>query len=406
MTPVLSTLGLPSGVAGWDMLRSKTASDFPALANDPIVKSQIAYFEANAPKATTAQALLSDPRLQDFVLTAYGMQSENGMTALMEKVLNSKPGDPKSFAAQMVNTRYTKIASDFNYGGPSTPAQAAVPSSAEVAIGNLFQQSNFAAFSGTFGGVSVSNVDLSGVSTYQGLASALQAAFRQADGGRSNISVTLDGTSLKFSDALGRGTASGFTWTANAANQTAFGNPTAGSPGNLVSGAAAVPAQGGPAVTNSAFIQQVVQKYLEAQLEAVAGNQSNTLREARYAQQQLPGITDWNSVIADPALANVVQTVLGLPPSFGALNITQQAQVYGQRLNIKDFQNPTKLNQLLEQFVALGSVQATTGASASVAVNLLNTTATANGIINLTLPTATDSLAGASASAMLLSTAG
>ncbi len=58
-------------------------------------------------------------------------------------------------------------------------------------------------------------------------------------------------------------------------------DPTAANPTDLVTGAAAVPAQGGPAVGNPNLIQQVVQNYLEAQLEAVAGHQSNTLREAR-----------------------------------------------------------------------------------------------------------------------------
>ena len=228
---MLTTLGRPSGVAGGNILRIKSASDFPALANDPIVRSQLAYFEANAPKATTAQALLSNPQLQDFALTA----------------------------------------------------------------------SNFA-------------------------------------------------------------------WTVNPANQSVFDNPSTANPTDLVTGAAAV--------GNPGFIQQVVQKYLEAQLEAVAGDQSNTLREARYAQQQRPGITNWYSVISDPALANVVQTVLGLPPSFGALNITQQAQVYGQRLTLADFQNPTKLNQMLEQFVALSNAQSA-APSTSVAVNLLNATSAA-----------------------------
>ena len=72
----------------------------------------------------------------------------------------------------------------------------------------------------------------------------------------------------------------------------------------------------------------------------------------------------------------MLQTVLGLPPSFGALNITQQAQVYGQRLTPADCQNPTKLNQMLEQFVALSNAQSA-APSTSVAVNLLNATSAA-----------------------------
>src|ERR1700761_8828246 len=160
MDPTITNLGIPTGVAGWDMLQGKTAANFPALTNDPVVTREIAYFEANAPKATTAAALLADPRLQDFVLKAYGLTSESGMTALMTKVLNSSPTNPNSFAAQMVNSSFTQIASAFNYGGAETPAKPPTASSAEVDVNGLFQASTFGTFSGTFGGVTVSNVDL------------------------------------------------------------------------------------------------------------------------------------------------------------------------------------------------------------------------------------------------------
>ncbi len=100
----------------------------------------------------------------------------------------------------------------------------------------------------------------------------------------------------------------------------------------------------------------------------------------------------------------MLQTVLGLPPSFGALNITQQAQVYGQRLTPADCQNPTKLNQMLEQFAALSNTQSA-APSTSVAVNLLNAAAT-GGTINLTLPAPTDRFSAASSAAMLFGTAG
>ena len=405
MDPLISSLGIPNGLAGWDILQAKTPADFPALAKDPVVQREISYFEQNAPQATTAQALLADPRLQDFVLTAYGLTSQNGMTALLQKVLNSSPSDPNSFATQLTDTRYTAFAKAFNYGGPVTPAVPAKPSGAEVSIDGLFAGSNFATFSGTFGGVTLSNVDLTGVTTWQGLANTLQAAFRRADGNRSDISVTLDGLNLKFTDAKGRGTATSFAWTVNSANTGAA--PTAASPTDVIAGAVAQPQQGGPNVTNSSFIKQVVQQYTQAQFEQVIGNTSNTLREAEYAKHELPTITNWYSVIGNPPLANVIQTVLGLPQSFGMLNVDKQAQILGSRMNLADFQDPAKLGKLLNQFVALSTAQ-TQDPTQNPAVQLLSG-ASSTGIINLTLPTQTtvnDSYSSASVAAMLLSTAG
>jgi hypothetical protein len=404
MDPLITNLGIPTGVAGWNILQQKNPASFPALANDPVMQREISYFEQNAPKATTAQALLADPRLQDFVLTGFGLSSQSGMTALLQKVLQSNPSDRNSFAAQLTDTRYTALAQAFNYGAKTTPAVPATPSSAEVAVDGLSSGSNFATFSGTFGGVSVSNVALAGVTTWQGLANALQAAFRRADGNRTDISVTLDGLNLKFTDAKGRGTATSLTWVVNAANTGTA--PTAAAPTNPVAGAQAKPQQGGPNVTNPAFIKQVVQMYTQAQFEQVIGNTSNTLREAEYAQHELPTITNWYSVIANPPLANVVQTVLGLSPSFGLLDVDKQAQILGSRMNISDFQDPKKLGKLLDQFVALGTAQSQ-DPSQNAAVQLLDK-ADSTKIINLTLPnqtTITDSYSSGSVAAMLLSTA-
>ena len=405
MQLAISSLGIPSGVAGWDVLQKETPASFPAFMNDPVLKREIAYFEQNAPKATTAKALLANPQLQDFALTAFGLSSEEGMNGLMQKVLNSAPGSQTSFAAQMVSPQYQAIATAFNYGGSVTPAVPAQASSAQVSVGDLSSGSSFSTFSGTFAGITLGNVDLTGVTTYQGLASTLQAAFRRADGNRSDITVTANGLNLQFSDDLGRGTATSFAWTTDPLN-TAGSDPTVSSPENLVAGSPAQPAQGAPAVTSPTFIKQVVQAYTEAQFQAVVGNTSNTLRQALYAQQQLPNVTSWNQVIADRNLADVVQTVLGLPESFGALNITQQNQVLSSRMSLSTFQNPAKLNKMLNQFVAMGQTQSQT-TSQNPAVQLMSA-ASSSGIISLTLPSSgsqPDSYSSASASAMLLSTA-
>ncbi len=164
MDPLITNLGLPDGMAGWNLLQNATPASFPALTNDPIVKQQIAYFEQNAPKALTAQALMSNPQLQDFVLTAYGMQSESGLTSLMVKVLNSNTSDSTSFASSLSNSQFQAIAKDFNYGGSGV---AATPSSASVAIGGIAPGGNFGTFSGTFAGITLSNVDVSGANSLQ-----------------------------------------------------------------------------------------------------------------------------------------------------------------------------------------------------------------------------------------------
>jgi hypothetical protein len=148
-----------------------------------------------------------------------------------------------------------------------------------------------------------------------------------------------------------------------------------------------------------------VQKYSEAQLQVVVGDSSNTLREAVYAQQTLPSITNWYSVIASPPLADVIQTVLNLPSSFGQVNVDTQAQILASKMNITDFQNPTKLAALLGKFVALSSAQSTDSTNAASPALQLLTASTSTTPITLTLPTmANDSLSSSSTAALLFST--
>jgi hypothetical protein len=76
-------------------------------------------------------------------------------------------------------------------------------------------------------------------------------------------------------------------------------------------------------------------------------------------------------------------------------------------MKITDFQNPTKVNKLLGQFVVMSSAQAQ-DPSQTAAAQLLNGIGSTN-IINVTLPTtplpASDIYSSGSAAAMLLSTA-
>jgi hypothetical protein len=405
MDLAISSLGIPDGIAGWRQLQQKTPTSFGAFIKDPVLQREISYFEQKAPTITSAKDLLSDYRLQDFVLTAYGLSSQQGMTALMQKVLQSNPTDTKSFAASMVDSRYQAIAKAFNFGGTVTPAVAAKASSAEVAVAGLSNGSGFQTFSGTFAGIKLSNADLTGATTWQGLANTLQSAFRQADGNRKDISVSLDGLYLKFTDAKGRGTTSGISFTPDIANHGSA--PTASAPFNLVSGSVAKAASGGVSLSlgSPAFIRQVVGLYTEAQFESVVGNTSNSLQEALYAQKQLPSTTNWYSVIANRPLANVIQTVLGLPQSFAMINVDQQVKTLSSRMNIADFKDPAKLGKLLDRFVAMSQTQAQ-DPSRSPAVQLLNGIGSSS-IINLTMPTTPlpDSLSTNSAVALLQSTA-
>ena len=118
-------------------------------------------------------------------------------------------------------------------------------------------------------------------------------------------------------------------------------------------------ATGGPQVTSSSFVDQLVTRYTQAQFEQSVGDMSQSLRRALYAKTALPKVTNWYSVIADQNLGAVVRATLDLPDSFGSVPVDQQVTLLKSRMNIADFKNPAKLQKLLDTYVAKASATET-----------------------------------------------
>jgi hypothetical protein len=378
------SIGLPRGVASWKILQGKSVADFAAFTKNPTLQRDIDYLREKLPTKATAKDLLADRRLQEMVLTAFGLDSQVGMNALMQKVLESDPTDTGSVAALMVDGKYKQLSNTLNYGGLSIPEIPAVPSNAAVQIEGIRQGKTFASFSGTFAGVQISAVDLSKVNNRLDLAATLQAALRKADGRNSDITVTALGGKLVFNDPRGRGGATAFTFAA-LTGSTAQANLTAN-----IGGSMAAAAQGGTKVTDNATVENIVRRFTQARFEESLGQTSETLRKAVYAKRSLPGVTSWYSVIADRNLAAVVQSVLGLPDSFGQLDVDQQKAALAGRMDIADFKDGTKLGKLLDRYVAQSSVAEAQALASS------------SGVATLVQPIARggDSFAGSSTAAL------
>jgi hypothetical protein len=91
-------------------------------------------------------------------------------------------------------------------------------------------------------------------------------------------------------------------------------------------------------------------------MEDEQGAQNQGVQLALYFQRKATGITSYYDILADKALSQVVRTALGLPDSFAALDIDKQVSIIQSKLDIKDFQDPTKLGDFLKRFTALWDV--------------------------------------------------
>lgn len=99
--------------------------------------------------------------------------------------------------------------------------------------------------------------------------------------------------------------------------------------------------------------QGTVDRYIRQTLEENAGDQNEGVRLALYFQRKASSITDAYQILADPALAKVARTMLGMPDEMALMDVDRQASILEKRLNIEDFQDPEKLDKLITRFTAM-----------------------------------------------------
>lgn len=125
----------------------------------------------------------------------------------------------------------------------------------------------------------------------------------------------------------------------------------------------------GEAATSFPSAQEgVVNRYIRQTVEEQAGEQNEGVRLALYFERKAPEITSTYGLLADPALTQVVQTLLGLPAATSGLDIDKQAEIIERSLNIEDLKDPETLRTLLTRFVNMWDVQNQTFYSAPVAI--------------------------------------
>jgi hypothetical protein len=118
-------------------------------------------------------------------------------------------------------------------------------------------------------------------------------------------------------------------------------------------------------------VDAVVQRYLTQELEEREGEGSEAVRLALYFDRQISKAENWYEVLADPALAEVVRTGLGLPKEFALANIDRQAAYFEDRLKLEDFKDPVKRKEFIERFGVQWDMQqnSATGGSALLIAN-------------------------------------
>ncbi|MEP9375434.1 DUF1217 domain-containing protein [Aquabacter sp. CN5-332] len=99
--------------------------------------------------------------------------------------------------------------------------------------------------------------------------------------------------------------------------------------------------------------QEVVDKYVRQSLEVDQGAENQGVRLALYFKRAAPDVTTAYGLLGDQALWQVVKTIFGFPDAMANADIERQAQVVEKALDVKDLQDPAKLDRLIQRFTVM-----------------------------------------------------
>ncbi|MFN3575422.1 MAG: DUF1217 domain-containing protein [Tabrizicola sp.] len=140
-----------------------------------------------------------------------------------------------------------------------------------------------------------------------------------------------------------------------------------------------------PRTKISSFPDEILSQYHVRSFEKEVGAQNNTYRLALNAERELPDLAakstseqaKWYSLLGNPPLREMMQTALGLPKSFAAIDIDQQVSAIQAKTeaafgspSLSQFKDPARLEALVRRFMLRSEVQDQTAAMSPAATAL------------------------------------
>lgn len=109
------------GPAGWAFLNRTIERQREAMANSAPVQRDETYFAEKIPDVSTASDLVSDRRLLNVALKAFGLENDLSNKFFVQQVLESRSLEEGSLANRLSDKRYLALNKAFGFGDFSTP---------------------------------------------------------------------------------------------------------------------------------------------------------------------------------------------------------------------------------------------------------------------------------------------
>ncbi|TPW25789.1 DUF1217 domain-containing protein [Pararhizobium mangrovi] len=336
--------------------------------------TETAYYRKASANVTSVDDLMSDDRLTDYVLQAYGFDPETADLAKVKTALTD--GGAKLGPGH--DARYDALAAAFNF----SPAGDAAPP--DVAQSNANRKNTETAYATAAKKAGTDNGTIEAETRYYddtiGTVTSLDAfldddrlvSYALKAGGIDPDSVDRDQL-LK-------------TLTSDFDDPDSYANATADRALREVAASFNFTADGevGTGVTGTAQSRantvRTSDLYVRETMEGEEGDDDTGVRLALYFERKAPEITSAYDILADSALLKVTQTALGLSSATGQADIDVQANYISDRLDIDGLQDPDTLSDFLSQFSAMYDLDNGTGSGTSSALTLITGSSASSGI--------------------------
>jgi hypothetical protein len=115
--------------------------------------------------------------------------------------------------------------------------------------------------------------------------------------------------------------------------------------------------KGAEATSAASATTEAVQKYVQMALEKKEGEQNQGIQLAMYFKRKASSVTTTMGILADKALLKFVQTTFNIPESASKADLDIQVRNLEKHLNIKDLQDPKKVDKLIQRFSAMWDIK-------------------------------------------------
>jgi hypothetical protein len=130
--------------------------------------------------------------------------------------------------------------------------------------------------------------------------------------------------------------------------------------------------KGAAATSAASATTEAVSKYVQMTLEKKEGEQNQGVQLAMYFKRKASSVTTTMGLLADKALLKFVQTTFNIPQNASKADLDIQVRNLEKHINIKDLQDPKKVDKLIQRFNAMWDLNNASTTSAAPVLTLFD----------------------------------